>query len=42
MDEDLSPGVSAVLAEQGLDAGAIELGPIPGGASRETWLVERG
>ncbi len=44
MDEDLSLGVSAVLAEQGVDAGAIEIRPIPGGASRETWLVggERG
>jgi aminoglycoside phosphotransferase (APT) family kinase protein len=40
VDEELTAGVSAVLAEKGLDAGAIEINPIPGGASRETWLVE--
>jgi aminoglycoside phosphotransferase (APT) family kinase protein len=33
-------GVSSVLAEKGLGAGGIEISPIPGGASRETWLVE--
>lgn len=36
MDEDLIDGVRAVLSENG----ALTLTPIPGGASRETWLVE--
>jgi aminoglycoside phosphotransferase (APT) family kinase protein len=44
MDEGLTAGLAGVLAEKGLDSGEIEIGPIPGGASRETWLVrgERG
>jgi aminoglycoside phosphotransferase (APT) family kinase protein len=38
--EELRQGVGAVLAERGEDPGALSLTPIPGGASRETWLVE--
>src|SRR4051794_30219375 len=37
---DLSDGVREVLAEQGAEAGELRVSPIPGGASRETWLVE--
>jgi aminoglycoside phosphotransferase (APT) family kinase protein len=40
MEEDLVAGVSAVLSEAGIHPGEIEIGPIPGGASRETWLVD--
>jgi aminoglycoside phosphotransferase (APT) family kinase protein len=40
MDEGLTAGLAGVLAEKGLDSGEIEIGPIPGGASRETWLVD--
>ena len=39
-EPDLASGVRAVLAEAGEDPGELELTPIPGGASRETWLVE--
>ncbi|CAN5542889.1 phosphotransferase family protein [soil metagenome] len=38
---DLAAGVRTVLAEAGADPGDLTLSPIPGGASRETWLVER-
>jgi aminoglycoside phosphotransferase (APT) family kinase protein len=38
--EDLAAGVREVLSERGIDAGVIGLTPIPGGASRETWLAE--
>jgi aminoglycoside phosphotransferase (APT) family kinase protein len=40
VNEELAGGVSAVLAEQGIDAGEVRLSRIPGGASRETWLAE--
>jgi aminoglycoside phosphotransferase (APT) family kinase protein len=40
VDEELTAGLSSVLAEKGLDSATLEIGPIPGGASRETWLVE--
>src|SRR5262245_24649678 len=36
----LSEGVLEVLAERGLAAAPVTLGRIPGGASRETWLLE--
>lgn len=42
MAEDLAAGVAEVLTERGFDAGELELSPIPGGASRETWLIEAG
>jgi aminoglycoside phosphotransferase (APT) family kinase protein len=38
--EELAAGVREVLAELGVDAGEVTLTRIPGGASRETWLVE--
>ncbi len=38
-EPDLAGGVRAVLAEAGEDPGELELAPIPGGASRETWMV---
>jgi aminoglycoside phosphotransferase (APT) family kinase protein len=38
--EELAAGVREVLADRGIQAGTIKLTPIPGGASRETWLVE--
>ena len=40
---DLAEGVRGVLARHGErgDPGALRLNPIPGGASRETWLVSR-
>jgi aminoglycoside phosphotransferase (APT) family kinase protein len=38
--EELAAGISEVLAEQGVEAGDLELTRIPGGASRETWLAE--
>jgi aminoglycoside phosphotransferase (APT) family kinase protein len=40
--EELAAGVGEVLAERGTEAGEISLRPVPGGASRETWLVEAG
>jgi aminoglycoside phosphotransferase (APT) family kinase protein len=39
MKEELAAGTAAVLAEQGVDPGRIDIDPIPGGASRETWLL---
>jgi aminoglycoside phosphotransferase (APT) family kinase protein len=39
-DVDLTAGVRSVLAEIGEDPGELGLTPIPGGASRETWLVQ--
>ncbi len=36
----LVDGVRSVLEEAGDDPGEVSLAPIPGGASRETWLVE--
>jgi aminoglycoside phosphotransferase (APT) family kinase protein len=39
-EEDLADGVRSVLSELGDDPGELTVGPIPGGASRETWLVE--
>jgi aminoglycoside phosphotransferase (APT) family kinase protein len=39
-EAELAAGVRAVLAEAGKDPGELELSPIPGGASRETWLIE--
>lgn len=41
-EAELAEGVRAVLAgcHKG-DAGELELSPVPGGASRETWLVRR-
>src|SRR5262245_15505934 len=38
--EELAAAVREVLSERGIDAGGIGLTPIPGGASRETWLAE--
>ena len=38
--EDLATGVREVLAGRGISAGEIGMSQIPGGASRETWLVE--
>jgi aminoglycoside phosphotransferase (APT) family kinase protein len=40
--EALRDGVSAAIAELGHDSGEVELSEIPGGASRQTWLVESG
>jgi aminoglycoside phosphotransferase (APT) family kinase protein len=39
-EAELAVGVRAVLAELAEDPGELSLSPIPGGASRETWLVE--
>ena len=39
-ESELADGVRSVLEEAGDDPGEISLAPIPGGASRETWLVE--
>jgi aminoglycoside phosphotransferase (APT) family kinase protein len=39
-EEQLASGIGEVLAAQGVDAGDLRLSPIPGGASRETWLAE--
>jgi aminoglycoside phosphotransferase (APT) family kinase protein len=39
-EEQLATGIRQVLAEHGVEAGALELSRIPGGASRETWLAE--
>jgi aminoglycoside phosphotransferase (APT) family kinase protein len=42
-EQALTAGVAEVLAEVGgTDPGEVSLTPIPGGASRETWLVEAG
>jgi aminoglycoside phosphotransferase (APT) family kinase protein len=40
--EALRDGVSAALSELGNDSGEVALSEIPGGASRQTWLVESG
>jgi aminoglycoside phosphotransferase (APT) family kinase protein len=37
---DLARGIRSVLSELGTDPGDLTLSSIPGGASRETWLVE--
>ena len=39
-EDELAAGVRAVLAEVGEDPGELALSSIPGGASRETWMVE--
>jgi aminoglycoside phosphotransferase (APT) family kinase protein len=39
-ESELADGVRSVLEEAGVDPGEVSLAPIPGGASRETWLVE--
>jgi aminoglycoside phosphotransferase (APT) family kinase protein len=41
-EEELAQGVREALADLGGPAGAVVLERIPGGASRETWLVEAG
>jgi aminoglycoside phosphotransferase (APT) family kinase protein len=41
-DPELAEGIRSVLADLGDDPGELTLSPIPGGASRETWLVEGG
>jgi aminoglycoside phosphotransferase (APT) family kinase protein len=41
-EEVLAAGVAEALAEAGEPSGEIRLTRIPGGASRETWLVESG
>jgi aminoglycoside phosphotransferase (APT) family kinase protein len=38
--EELAAGVREVLAERGIETAQLALSRIPGGASRETWLVE--
>ena len=38
--EELAAGVREVLAELGTDLAEVRLTSIPGGASRETWLIE--
>jgi aminoglycoside phosphotransferase (APT) family kinase protein len=40
--EELAVGIADVLTELGADPGALELTRIPGGASRETWLIAGG
>jgi aminoglycoside phosphotransferase (APT) family kinase protein len=40
LPDSLALNVRSVLAELGSDPGDLVLKPIPGGASRETWLVE--
>jgi aminoglycoside phosphotransferase (APT) family kinase protein len=40
LPDSLALNVRSVLAERGSDPGDLVLKPIPGGASRETWLVE--
>jgi aminoglycoside phosphotransferase (APT) family kinase protein len=42
MAEDLAAGVTEVLDELGEEPGEVAISRIPGGASRETWLVEAG
>jgi aminoglycoside phosphotransferase (APT) family kinase protein len=39
MEDQLAAGIAEVLAELGGDPGDLTLTPIPGGASRETWLI---
>jgi aminoglycoside phosphotransferase (APT) family kinase protein len=39
---ELAGGVRSILAEAERDPGAVQLSAIPGGASRETWLVSDG
>ena len=39
-EEQLAAGIGEVLGEHGIDAGGLRLTPIPGGASRETWMAE--
>jgi aminoglycoside phosphotransferase (APT) family kinase protein len=39
-DDGLVEGVRALLEETGADAGDLALSAVPGGASRETWLVD--
>jgi aminoglycoside phosphotransferase (APT) family kinase protein len=39
-EAELAEGVRSVLADSGDDPGELRLSPIPGGASRETWLAE--
>ena len=39
-EEQLATGIGEVLGEHGIDAGGLRLTPIPGGASRETWMAE--
>jgi aminoglycoside phosphotransferase (APT) family kinase protein len=39
-EERLASGVTDVLGEHGVDVGELRLSRIPGGASRETWLIE--
>ena len=41
-EEELRDGIAEVLAELGEDPDQLELSKIPGGASRETWLVTGG
>ena len=38
--EQLATGIGEVLEGHGIDAGGLRLAPIPGGASRETWMAE--
>src|SRR2546430_1988875 len=40
MAEELAAGIREVLAGQDIDPGELQLNRIPGGASRETWLIE--
>jgi aminoglycoside phosphotransferase (APT) family kinase protein len=40
LPEPAPENVREVIAESGSDPGEVTLSPIPGGASRETWLVE--
>ena len=40
--EDLAAGLRSVIAEVEADPGQLGLSPIPGGASRETWLAQVG
>ena len=42
MPEQLAENLRAVIAELDSDPGDLLLSPIPGGASRETWLVDSG
>jgi aminoglycoside phosphotransferase (APT) family kinase protein len=41
-EDQLAAGVREMLAERGIDSRELELTRIPGGASRETWLVTAG
>jgi aminoglycoside phosphotransferase (APT) family kinase protein len=40
MAAELAAGVADVLAERGEDSSGLALRPVPGGASRETWMAE--